>query len=46
MQSKYKTRKAGNRADFYGSWTNGVQTRPDRIAGRTITYNHHTGEWR
>jgi asparagine synthetase A len=47
MQSLYKTkRKGGARADDYGTWDNGRQTRSERINGRVLTYNHIKGGWR
>ncbi len=45
MQSNYKTKRLTRRGDYYGDWTNGVQTRSERIAGRTLTYNHRTRTW-
>lgn len=46
QSSNYNGRNAARTADNYGSWTNGIQTRSERINGTVVVYNHHTGEWR
>jgi hypothetical protein len=45
MKSYHLKGKRKN-SDSYGSWENGRQIRADRINGRTLTYNHITGEWK
>lgn len=44
--SSYHVKNKRKNADFYGTWVNGIQTRSERINGRTITYNNVTGEWK
>ena len=41
----YAKRKARG-YDRYGTWVNGVQMTPDKVAGRTLTYNARTREWK
>lgn len=48
LRNKYRTGRGNynsRNADNYGSWTNGIQTRSERINGHVVTYNHSTGEW-
>lgn len=40
----YHVKQKSRKADFYGTWVNGIQTRAERINGKVLTYSN--GEWK